>query len=83
MPPGYRTQPSREYPLILTTGARKYLYYHSRYRNIKRFRTAVPSGEVEVHPGDARRLGIEDRERVRVVSAIGSIEIEAKIMHED
>jgi anaerobic selenocysteine-containing dehydrogenase len=83
VPPGYRTQPSREYPLILTTGARKYLYYHSRYRNIKRFRTAVPSGEVEVHPGDARRLGIEDRERVRVVSAIGSIEIEAKIMHED
>jgi anaerobic selenocysteine-containing dehydrogenase len=81
-PPRYLSQPRKEFPLILTTGARKYLYYHSRYRNIGRFREAVPTPEVEIHPSDAGWLGIKDKEHVRVVSELGAIEIQARIMHE-
>lgn len=81
-PPGYKSRPSKEYPFILITGARKYLYYHSRYRNIQRFRTAIPEAEVEIHPKDAHRLGIKNKQKLRVISEIGSLDIPAKIMHE-
>jgi len=41
-PPRYVSHPNKESPFVLITGARKYLFYHSRYRNIARFRTAIP-----------------------------------------
>ena len=81
-PPRYLSHPNKEYPMVLTTGARKFLYYHSRYRNISRFRTIIPTAEVEIHPEDAAKLGIEDEERVKVISEIGSLEIRVKVMHE-
>ena len=80
--PRYKSHPNKKLPLVLITGARKYLYYHSRYRNIARFLTAVPVPEVEIHPEDATKLGIGDKERVRIISEIGSLEIQTKIMHE-
>jgi anaerobic selenocysteine-containing dehydrogenase len=82
-PPRYKGHPNKAYPFVLITGARKYLFYHSRYRNIKRFRTTIPTADVEIHPEDATKLGIKDKERVRVTSEIGSIEIQAKVMHEN
>ena len=78
--PAYREQPDSEYPLVLITGARMPLYLHSRYRNIERFKTAVSEPGVEIHPQDAEKLGIEDGERVRVISQIGAIEVPADIM---
>jgi anaerobic selenocysteine-containing dehydrogenase len=39
--------------------------------------------EVEIHPEDAARAGIEDKERVRVISEIGSVEVQAKIVRSD
>ena len=71
------------YPLVLITGARKSMYYHSRYRNIDRFRKAVPKAEMEIHPKDAHALEIGDGENVRVVSAIGRLVIRAKILDTD
>ena len=71
---------NKEFPFILITGARKYLYLHSRYRNIKRFRKAIPNAEVEINPIDAKRLGIKDKECVRIISKTGSILIDAKVM---
>lgn len=82
IPPRYISHPKREYPLVLTTGARKPLYYHSRYRNVPRFRKVCPVAEVEIHPADAARLGIKHKERLRVISEIGSVEVQAKIVHE-
>ena len=38
--------------------------------------------EVEIHPADAARLGIEHKQRLRVISEIGSVEVQAKIVHE-
>jgi len=82
VPPRHLSSPRKEFPLILTTGARKYLYLHSRYHNIRRFRSSIPNAEVEIHPADADRLDIKDKERVRVVSEYGFIDIPAKVMHE-
>ena len=71
---------SRDYPLILITGARKSVYYHSRFHNIPRFRKLYPRAEVEIHPEDAGKLCIEDGDQVRITSEIGSITLAAKIV---
>ncbi len=78
--PSYKSSPDPEYPYVLITGARKLLYYHSRFRNIPRFLTAIPGAEVEMHPQDAAEIDIADGEVVRVCSRIGSLKIPVKIM---
>ena len=45
------------------------------------FRKLHPKAEVEIHPDDAATLGISHREPVRIVSKLGEIVIEAKIVH--
>jgi anaerobic selenocysteine-containing dehydrogenase len=82
IPPQNRPGSDGDYPFVLITGARYRQYYHSRYRNIEGFRKAVPRAELEIHPKDAAGLGIGDKERVKVISPIGSIEIETKIVRE-
>lgn len=78
--PAYRERFDPDYPFVLITGARKLLYLHSRFRNISRFRTAIPGPEVEMHPDDAAALGVTDSDRVRVTSRIGAVEIPVKVM---
>ena len=53
---------------MLITGARKLLYMHGRFRNIARFRTAIPGPEAELHPDDAAALGVVDGGVVRITS---------------
>lgn len=81
-PPRYKSMKNRNYPLVLITGARKSLYYHSRYRNITRFLGAVPAAEMEIHPADAKKLKVKDKQLVKVISEIGALEIRVKVMHE-
>ncbi|HET6494924.1 MAG TPA: molybdopterin-dependent oxidoreductase [Thermoleophilia bacterium] len=78
--PAYREAFDPAYPFVLMTGARKLLYLHSRFRNIARFRTAIPGPEVEMHPDDAVALGVADGEVVRVTSRVGFVEVPVKIM---
>ncbi|WP_432666284.1 molybdopterin-dependent oxidoreductase [Wukongibacter baidiensis] len=82
IPPAYKTNPKKEYPFTLITGARKLVYYHGRNRNFKRFRTAIPSPEIELHPQDAEKLGVTDKDIVKVTSTIGSIEIPVNVVSE-
>jgi anaerobic selenocysteine-containing dehydrogenase len=82
IPPRYLRHPNQDFPFVLNTGARNPLYYHSRYHNIPRFRKAFPGAEMEMNPADARRLGIENTERVKVTSEIGVVEVRAKIVDE-
>ncbi|UCF94128.1 MAG: molybdopterin-dependent oxidoreductase [Desulfobacterales bacterium] len=81
IPPYHLRHKRKEFPFVLTTGARKSLFYHSRHQNIQRFRTVHPTAEVEIHPQDAAALGIKDNEVIRVVSEMGSLEIPAKIVN--
>ncbi len=68
------------YPLVLITGARHPLYYHSRNRNIRSFRRRQPEAVAEIHPADAARLGIRNGERVRIISAAGEIQIRTRVV---
>lgn len=80
-PPYHRRKNNGHFPFVLTTGARKSLFYHSRHQNIPRFRNIHPKAEMEIHPEDALRLQITDGEEVRVVSEMGQLIIRASIKH--
>jgi anaerobic selenocysteine-containing dehydrogenase len=73
--PAYRSAPDPEYPFVLVTGARKLLFYHSRFQNIERFARAGRNPEMEMHPADAARLGLADGEPARVSSRVGTIQL--------
>ncbi len=80
--PPYHIRCAKEnYPFVLTTGARKSLFYHSRHQNIPRFRTIHPEAFVEMHPDDAAQLNIQHNEMVRVSSEIGTLDIRVCIRH--
>ena len=81
--PAYLEEPDREYPYVLITGARSILHYHSRNHNIARFKTAYPQPYVEINPLDASVLALDDGDRVRLTSRIGSMSIAVKIMAEN
>jgi formate dehydrogenase alpha subunit len=73
--------PDDEYPFILTTG-RVLEHWHggSMTRNSK-LDDLYPEALVEVNPADAARLGIQDRQTVRVSSRRGSIVLRAAVTH--
>ena len=80
--PRYLRHPDTDFPFVLNTGARNPLYYHSRYHNISKFRKAFPVAEMEMNSDDAVALGIEDKERVKVVSEIGEVQVQVKIAND-
>jgi anaerobic selenocysteine-containing dehydrogenase len=81
VPPYHQSHKNRDYPLLLTTGARMTLFYHSRHQNIDCFRKVHPVAHVEIHPDDAAELGIANADPVRIVSETGSLVIEAMIVN--
>jgi anaerobic selenocysteine-containing dehydrogenase len=68
-----------KYPLILITGPRTRIYYHSQYRNLSRLRKEMPEPLIEIHPETARRLGISDGDAVNVESLRGTVKIKAAL----
>ena len=67
--------PDDEYPLVLSTG--RTLYHYNAATQTRRASGAMlkqPGNFVEMHRRDARRLGVGDGERVRVVSRRGAVE---------
>jgi anaerobic selenocysteine-containing dehydrogenase len=74
---------SEEFPFLLISGVRKRVFLTSRYRNIPRLRRSHPQAEIDIHPADAARLGIQDGQRVRVTSKIGSITLQANILADE
>jgi formate dehydrogenase alpha subunit len=67
-----------EYPYWLTTG-RIYTHYHtgSMTRNSPTLDREAPEGWMELHPQDARELGVSNDDRVRIISRRGSVEAAA------
>ncbi len=72
--------PDADYPLVLTTG-RVLEHYHagSMTRRVAALEWRVPEALVEMHPGDAQRLGVTDGARVRVRSRRGAITARARV----
>jgi len=83
VPPYHLREKSKDYPFILTTGARKTLLYHSRNQNFEHFRKVHPQALVEIHPDDAAELGIDQGDPVRIVSSIGTLVVGATIVHKN
>ncbi len=81
-PPEYMKSPTPEFPLRMITGSRKAIYYHSRYREIEKFKNAIPRAQAEMHADDAIELNVQDGETVRIVSKIGAITITVKVVQE-
>ena len=69
--------PSKKYPFILTTGR---LYYHwhtgSMTRRSSTLHREYPHGFIEMNVQDAQKLGIKNKEIVKVISRRGAIEIQ-------
>ncbi len=68
----------KEYPLILTTGARNIAYYHSSHRNIPSLRKHAPDPELQIHPDTAKKLDISDGQWVYIISPRGKVEAKAQ-----
>jgi len=70
---------SKEYPLILTTGARTWSYFHSEQRQIPRLREINPDPLVEIHPETAAKLGIIDGDWVWIENMFGKCRQKARL----
>lgn len=72
--------PDPAYPFWLNTG-RVIEHWHtgSMTRRIPILHQAIPESYVEIHPNDARALGIRSGDRVRISSRRGSIVMKAQI----
>jgi len=66
--------PDENYPFILSTGRVLYHWHGGTLSRRSRLEEAYPQARVEIHPADAKRLGIRTGDRVRVESRRGAIE---------
>ncbi|MCR4340399.1 MAG: molybdopterin-dependent oxidoreductase [Gemmatimonadaceae bacterium] len=72
--------PDRAYPFWLTVGAvLEHFGGGAMTQRIPTLHRSVPRAYLEMNRDDANRLGIRNRETVRLVSRRGAIEIEARI----
>lgn len=71
---------AKEYPLILTSGAREYGYFHSEGRQIQRLRQLCPDPLVEIHPADAEKYGISNGQEVKLSNQFGFCVMKAKVV---
>jgi predicted molibdopterin-dependent oxidoreductase YjgC len=72
--------PGEGYPMRLTTGRTLY-QFHTRTKTARapQLEHAAPEPWVELHPADAERLEITERDLVRVQSRRGHVEVAARI----
>ncbi len=72
-----------EYPLVLSTGRRLY-HYHTRTQTgrCEGLNDLLGEETCDISPTDARRLGIQPQETVRVSSRRGTVEVTARITPE-
>jgi anaerobic selenocysteine-containing dehydrogenase len=69
----------KEYPLVLTTGARKFTSFHSEHRQISTLREIDPYNEMEIHPDTAAKLGIIEGDWVMMENMFGKAKAKAKL----
>jgi anaerobic selenocysteine-containing dehydrogenase len=70
---------ARDYPYILTTGARRKEFFHSEGRQIRSLRRMRPDPQAEMHPSTAAAHGIKTGDWVRVSSPRGAIRMKALV----
>jgi anaerobic selenocysteine-containing dehydrogenase len=68
----------KKYPLVMVTGRRSPVFFHSEHRNIPWLRACDPWPLVEVHPSVMKALGIDNGEWVWVENDRGKIRRKVK-----
>lgn len=70
---------AKEYPLVLTTGARTWGYFHSEHRQSPSMRRMHPDPTVTMHPETAAQYGIKEGDMVRIENMFGKCRQKAKL----
>jgi anaerobic selenocysteine-containing dehydrogenase len=73
---------AKEYPLILTTGARVNEYWHSCFHAIPKLRERTPEPTAEISPESATAYGVRDGEMAILESKRGHIEIKIRVTND-
>lgn len=60
-----------KYPLVLTSGGRNVVYFHSEHRQVPSLRSKRPWPTVTIHPDTAAKYGIEEGDWVALENPIG------------
>lgn len=77
--PVSRPDLTSDYPLVLTTGARTTVFFHSENRTVPMLRERNPRPLVEMHSSAALRAGVAEGERVRLESPWGSCDLFVRV----
>ena len=70
---------SKNYPLVLTTGAKSWGFFHSEHRQIPTLRYMNPDPISEIHPETAEKLGIKDGDWIYIETQHGRCQQRAKL----
>ena len=70
---------AKDFPLVLTSGARISFFFNSEHRQIRKLRKAHPDPIVEIHPDTAAPFGIKDGDWVYIETRRGKIQQKAKL----
>ena len=70
---------AKEFPLILTTGARLPMFVHSRTFRLGWTRSLRPDPIVDINPRDARERGIAQEDWVSLSTPRSSIKVKANL----
>lgn len=73
---------AKDFPLVLTTGARIPFFFNSEHRQLPNLRRAHPDPLVEVHPETAAPLGIKNGDWIWIETLRGKIQQRAKVTTE-
>ncbi|SDF73538.1 molybdopterin-dependent oxidoreductase [Sporomusa acidovorans] len=71
---------AKEYPLVLTTGARTFTSFHSEHRQVKSCRDITPDPIMEINPETAAKLGIKDGDWVVIENQFGKCKERAQLV---
>ncbi len=72
--------PNKEYPFLLSTGRELYHYNSGTMtRKVKGLHAISPEVIVEIHPSDAEKKGIENKNIVKIISRRGEIKARVRI----
>ncbi|RLB84540.1 MAG: dimethylsulfide dehydrogenase, partial [Deltaproteobacteria bacterium] len=69
----------KKYPLIMITGARSQVFFHSEHRMIPWLREKEKDPYVEIHPETAARYGIYDGEWIHIENDMGKVRRKARL----
>ena len=70
---------AEKYPLVLTTGARHWGFFHSEHRQSPSMRRLHPDPTVLIHPNTAAKYGIENGDWVKIENQFGECKQKAEL----